>query len=351
MLRARAGDCGTFPADMNDHLYASASRDEVWLLSGEALVRITDRWEAGRAWTRVREDGFEIEATDDFGDAIDLRQRLEEPLSIDSETLARAATRELAGPARVRLLRHARAVVAGDLHDLRFQDTLIVSASGRSIVASSENLAEFGRFLEPPAAAAVEVGDYRSLPIEWADGSAAVLMHEAVGHPAERARRGVSWPEWLSVEDRPGGDHDDCGMPTRNSILTGPNAQLSWRRSSFRDVPLRRMAHLIVSASGVTALPPKDRLRLRLLSGGRYDPIDDTVTIGVVSAERLGRAGIEPIRPFTIRESRTTIAAAMAGECGASVSYPGVACFDQGQRVFVGSTACGLLTRPFGDFS
>jgi hypothetical protein len=29
--------------------------------------------------------------------------------------------------------------------------------------------------------------------------------------------------------------------------------------------------------------------------------------------------------------------------------YPGVACFDEGQRVFAGSSAPPLITRAFGD--
>ena len=109
---------------------------------------------------------------------------------------------------------------------------------------------------------------------------------------------------------------------------------------------MKRMCSVAVSG-GLTALLPEDRIRVRLLSGGRYDPLTDRVILGVAVAEQIRGAVSTPLAPFTIEENRLTIAHALQGECGREARYPGVICFDEGQRVHVPSRGCGLLTRPF----
>jgi hypothetical protein len=152
----------------------------------------------------------------------------------------------------------------------------------------------------------------RPVPLVWRNGSAAVLLHEAIGHASEHGAAPVPWPAWLSVD-----------------------APLMPRRATFRDVPLPRMTHLVARQTGAPFALPDERVDIELIAGGAYDPLTDLVTINVAASS----AGA-----FTIRRTRAQIAASLAGATGAPVRYPGVICSREGQELFVASHAPLIIT-------
>ena len=339
---------------VREHLYASTIRDEVWIAAGGDLTKVSERSEKGLAHTKHRAESVEIEATDSFAGFDAIEAEIESAIGSDVTPLVSDIAARTGRPLRIRIVRLARKVIADRVHDLRSEQLLVLSAgSSRSIVTRVDEVDGFRDLLETPEEPPIQLENYRSQFLEWSDGSAAVLMHEAVGHPAEQGRTDVTWPEWLSVSDRPSRlsprGIDDCGVRTRDSELTVPPVSLAWRRSSFRDAPLRRMSSISVAAHGVIALVPSERVRIRLISGGRYDGLSDMVTLGISAAELVTGRQVIPLSPFTIREKRATVARSLMGQCGPESAYPGVACFDEGQRLFVESRACAILTRPFAE--
>jgi hypothetical protein len=150
-----------------------------------------------------------------------------------------------------------------------------------------------------------------SLPIVWLNGSAAVLLHEAIGHAREHDAAEISWPSWLTVE-----------------------APLALRREAFRDVPLPRMTHLIAHQSEAPFAPPRERIDVQLVAGGGYDPVTDLVTIDIA----VSTAGA-----FTIQRRRSEIAASLIGAVGDPIRYPGVICSREGQQLYVASHAPVML--------
>jgi hypothetical protein len=152
------------------------------------------------------------------------------------------------------------------------------------------------------------------LPLVWQNGSAAVLLHEAIGHASEHGAAPVAWPSWLSVD-----------------------APLAQRRATFRDVPLSRMTHLVARQTDAPFALPDERIEVHLVAGGAYDPLTDVVTINVAASS----AGA-----FTIRRRRAKIAASLAGATGEPIRYPGVICSREGQELFVASHAPLIITDP-----
>jgi hypothetical protein len=146
----------------------------------------------------------------------------------------------------------------------------------------------------------------------WLNGSAAVLLHEAFGHASEHDAAPVAWPSWLSID-----------------------APLASRRETFRDIPLMRMTQLIARQRDAPFTLPHDRVEVQLIAGGAYDPITDIVTIDVA----VSSAG-----SFTIRRSRTEIAASLAGASGEPIRYPGVICSREGQELYVASHAPVMIS-------
>jgi len=149
------------------------------------------------------------------------------------------------------------------------------------------------------------------LPIVWRNGSAAVLLHEAIGHAREHGAAEISWPAWLTVE-----------------------APLALRRETFRDVPLPRMTHLIARQSGAPFAPPRERIDIQLVAGGGYDPVTDVVTIEIA---------VSSVGAFTMQRTRSEIAASLAGAVGEPIRYPGVICSREGQQLYVASHAPVML--------
>lgn len=172
-------------------------------------------------------------------------------------------------------------------------------------------------------------------PLVWRHGSAAVLLHEAVGHAAEHNAPRIAWPEWLTVHDEPSFALDDDGNEARIAdLMREPPSCM--RRESFRDVPLRRMTNVVARQHGAPFELPRGFVEIHLVAGGSYDPLTDMVTIDVA----VSSAGA-----FTWRRRRAEIAESIVGATGEPLSYPGVICSREGQELAVGSFAPVMITR------
>jgi len=191
------------------------------------------------------------------------------------------------------------------------ETTMTIAIGGLSVVTTPADAPVDSALLRTLAEAKPTTSIF-SLPIVWQNGSAAVLLHEAIGHANEHGAAPVSWPAWLSV-----------------------NAPLVTRRETFRDAPLPRMKHLLARQTGAPFAPPSQYIEVQLIAGGAYDPVTDVVTINVA----VSSAG-----PFTIRRTRAQIAAALAGAAGEPIRYPGVICSREGQELYVASHAPLMIT-------
>ena len=206
--------------------------------------------------------------------------------------------------------------------------TMTITIGGVSIVG--RDAAVLRRALEIPRSV-----DRTDLPIVWRDGSAAVLLHEAVGHAAEHDAASVKWPSWLRVNDVPKCAFDDVGnVAKRANLMTEPPHCM--RRESFRDVPLRRMTNVVVRQSRAPFALSKKSIDVHLIAGGAYDPLTDVVTIHVA----VSSAGA-----FTFRRTRAEVAKSLVGAKGAPIVYPGVICSREGQELAVGSAAPVMVTE------
>ncbi|HSY48729.1 MAG TPA: hypothetical protein VLC46_07960 [Thermoanaerobaculia bacterium] len=273
--------------------FAIASRDELWLRG--ALVE--SRLMHGQA----RQRGQTIEASD----ARDERLIRACDQAIDDAGAIVAALRD----ARVRVV-----VRATREHDAETVETTITIAIGGVSVVTTPADALHDHELLRTLAESRPAAKIASLPIVWQNGSAAVLLHEAVGHASEHGARPVPWPSWLSVE-----------------------VPLVSRRETFRDVPLPRMTHLVARQRGAPFAMPDERIEVQLIAGGAYDPVTDVVTIDVA---------VSTSGSFTIQQTRSRIAASLSGAAGEPIRYPGVICSREGQELFVASYAPLMITDP-----
>jgi hypothetical protein len=147
-------------------------------------------------------------------------------------------------------------------------------------------------------------------PLLWKNGTAAVLLHEAFGHPVEHGQPPIDWPSWLRV---------DLGLRER--------------RATFRDVPLTRMSHVHVSQVNAPFVSPANAVEIELVEGGSYDPLTGIVTLQIA------------VPRFELRATRREIAQSLAGAQGAPIRYPGVVCSREGQELVVPSSAPVMVTR------
>jgi hypothetical protein len=243
------------------------------------------------------------------GNAIDAADRCDKILMRDCDAAlasARAAVdmfREARVRTRVRATREDGGQSVGT--------TITIGLSGLSVVTTPEDAQQDYALLKD-LAGSKPVMPAGHLPILWQNGSAAVLLHEAIGHAAEHGAAEIGWPPWLSVD-----------------------APIALRRESFRDVPLPRMTHLIARQSGAPFALPHERIEVQLISGGAYDPLTGVVTINVA----VSSAGA-----FTIKRTRAQIAASLAGAFGEPIRYPGVICSREGQELYVPSYAPLMLS-------
>lgn len=273
--------------------FAIASRDELWLRGKMTESRLMH----GQARQR--------------GECIDATDARDESLAdaCDDATNAARAVLEALHEAQVRM--RVRATREDGTEAV--ETTLTIAIGAVSVVTTpADAMADYE--LLRSLVAIKRVASLRPLPIVWQNGSAAVLLHEAIGHASEQGRESIGWPQWLSVD-----------------------APLAIRRETFRDVPMPRMRYLVATQKGAPFALPEKRIDVHLIAGGAYDPVTDVVTIDVV----LSSAG-----PFTIRRTRSEIAASLAGATGNPVRYPGVICSREGQKLYVASHAPLLVTGP-----
>jgi hypothetical protein len=261
-------------------IFAIAARDELWA-GGR---RIESRLTHGIA----RQDGNEITATDDADPAL---------LAACDEAMARAHELAQAHDARVRVTATHEGV----------ETIFIITRDGVSVVTTPEHLRDDVALLQKPIGQPPTANGQ----LVWHNGSAAVLLHEAIGHAAEHDAPPVDWPSWLHID-----------------------APLAMRRESFSDVPLLRMTHLRAWAENAPFAMPQERVDIHLVAGGAYDPLTDVVTLHVA------------VPRMTIRATRAQIARALRGASGPPLRYPGVICSREGQELYVRSFAPVMVTDP-----
>ncbi|HYR27041.1 MAG TPA: hypothetical protein VEU30_01160 [Thermoanaerobaculia bacterium] len=185
--------------------------------------------------------------------------------------------------------------------------TMTIRRGARSIVTDAEHAA--ADMLEcGSSAAAFNATAEPPHSILWKNGTAAVLLHEAFGHPAEHGQPDIEWPSWL---------HIDLGLRKR--------------RATFRDVPLTRMSHVRVTQTNAPFEVPPDAIEVTFVDGGAYDPLTEIVTL------RIG--------DFEFRATRSEIARSLIGATGDPIRYPGVVCSREGQELVVPSFAPVMVTR------
>src|SRR5262249_44437411 len=216
-----------------------------------------------------------------------------------------------------------RCVVTATHED--FEVTIAVTIGGVSVVSTLESLARDYALLKSSKPGTRDPG--RGTALVWRNGSAAVLLHEAIGHASEHGHAALSWPPWLRVRD--------AARDGRVANLLAGDPPAAMRRESFRDVPLRRMSNVIVEQHGAPFELTGGGIDIHLVAGGAYEPLTEIVTINVA---------VSDIGPFTIRAPRRTIARSIVGAQGNPIRYPGVICSRQGQELYVGSHAPVIVT-------
>lgn len=301
-----------------------------------AMVRCDELWVRGALREERRGEGEAVESPD----GIAARNRIEDvPLRTALRQSCSAAMDSL--HAAISGLRDARirAVVTASTDGL--ESTVTVTIGSVSIVTTPANLpadnAALRQLLAPRATAPPPA---RPLPIVWWNGSAAVLLHEAVGHAAEHGHPPAAFPSWLGVRDV-----DRGGL---SADLLSSEVPVASRRESFRHVPLRRMTSLIATQDGAPFRMPDERIEVHLVAGGAYEPLTQTVTIDVAVADLVTSGGSARIPRFAIRASREAVARSIAGAAGDPIRYPGVICSREGQELFVASHAPVMITEGLG---
>jgi len=291
-------------------LYAIAARDELWSHG----ILLESRLEHGEA----RQEGDVIEARDALDPAL--------LAACDEEMVRLRAALADVGDARVRAV--ARAASDGER-----SASLSITMRGVSIVTTPAAAARDAAMLRALVAREPEGELPEPMPIVWRNGSAAVLLHEAVGHAVECGSGAAALKAaWLRVEDV-------SPLGTANLFTESPRAL---RRTSFRDVPQRRMTSLVATQQGAPFDVPERHVEVHLVAGGSYDALTEAVTIQVAVAN----LGPTRLAPFTIHTTRERVLQAMRGASGEPVRYPGVVCSREGQELVVGSFAPVMVTDP-----
>lgn len=258
------------------------------------------------------------------------------PADVGVRVLTRATVVSTVGP----LLRSSLQVIT-------------LSTGGISIVATPESLTiDLGYLREFGGRPTKERADPGSLPIAWQNGSAAVLFHESIGHPAERGRFPAGIPSWLEIDDAPSSgdlvsfEFDDTGAPIALKTLTDRTKPSALRRWSHRDGPTRRMTNLLARGSGSRmAELPKTRIDVLLVAAGYWDPQTDMLGVHVAAADLVDGPHRLPIEPFDYTARREELFPLLAGWFGEITRHPGVMCGDEGVSMPVGSAAVGVLTE------
>ena len=296
--------------------FAIATRDELWLRG-----RLVER---RLAHGQAIEDERGIRAVDS-GDA---------SLIAACDAAMDELRAHIVPDARMRL------VVQASSEDLTA--TIVVTLAGLSVVTTPQHISHDVALLRA-ASASVPIGHFdedrkpvadcrpptswddtppRDIPLLWKHGSAAVLLHEAIGHPLEHGQAPSGMPSWLTVD-----------VPLR------------LRRASFKDVPLVRMTSVVAQQTNAPFALPEQRIEIALVGGGAYDPLTELVTVRIAAAQLVDGDDIRALAPFTLHESRADMVRAITGASGESLRYPGVICSREGQELVVGSHAPLMLTE------
>lgn len=292
-----------------------------------------------------------IERRQAHGSAEFAGARLEAIDSVDEELVP--AAERLALSARAALLENmtgltsARFVVsvrrAG--HSRRDEVLFELTRGGHSLVTTPAHLSVDALLLRELPTEDLE-GVPHALPhaFVWRNGSAAVLLHEAIGHAAECGAPAIKWPEWLRVRDVPPFPIDDCGDATAQADLTMGEPPQTMRRETFRDAPLPRMSGVRVECEAAQFTAAEQRVEVHLVGGGTYDSVRDEIALRISAASIVEGPRRRPLRPFVFTAQRAEVVQAMRGAMGFPVRYPGVICSREGQDVYVESAAPDVLT-------
>ncbi|HUO83521.1 MAG TPA: hypothetical protein VM534_00270 [Thermoanaerobaculia bacterium] len=354
------------PADPSfpPHLFAQATREEVWSLRNGEFRCTREHREAGFSVTGP--DG-RLFATSDPAAPLPERwdvtdeemHELQDAFESAPTPIPDQAARWLSdSSASIRIRRTAR---------------LIASAAGRHLSSNAEQIAieierpgqplmivtdaahlqdDLFRLIDLAAERALTPLSERPLPLLWKEGSGSVLLHEAAGHAVLSGDLRPQFPEWLVIDDDPRHEGigrteiDDCGETPGQARLSAGERPAAWRRETFRDTPLRRMTTLIGHQQDAPFDLPDDRIEVLLIGGGDYDFLRDRITIRISAAFLVKADGSIPLAPFVLRIPAGRIANVIIGARGEPRRYPGVLCSDEGQRVGVGSLCCEILTTP-----
>ena len=308
-----------------DHTFSIVTRDALW----RDGAMIEERLSSGIAEQR----GNRITATD----------ALDASLARVCDARFDEIRRAVPSTGRVRAVAFARRVSSIHGDDEFSSAALTITTGGASIVTTPDHLAADmeGERASRPQSPVDPPGDV-NLPLVWRNGSASVLLHEAIGPAAEEGAPPLRWPDWLHVRDEPQFRLDDAGRIARTSdLLHDPPA--AFRRATFKDVAIRRMTRVVVDAGAPFEMPDV-YLEVHLASGGVYDPLTDEVAVTIARAFRVEDRRRESLRPFVIRASREHVRAALRGANGVLARYPGVVCSTDGQKLIVECFAPEMLT-------
>lgn len=275
--------------------YAVATLEELWV-AGHRLERRLSYGEA-------QQQGDEIVATSRRDDAL---------VAICEDRMS-GALAQCSAPNRRIVVEATTEVVTV---------TIVLREQGCSVVTDLEHFAVDLALLQSVAGTPAVRNVPRDVAaLVWRNGSGAVLLHEAIGHPREHGQPEIAWPAWLETDVR-----------------------FAQRRASFRDRPLWRMESLTAHQRGAPMSLPDRRIEVLLVDGGHYEPLTGTVRMRVAAADLIEGAEVARLAPFTVMSTRDKIAAELCGAEGESVRYPGVICSREGQEVVVPSAAPTLLT-------
>ncbi len=328
------------------HWFACEIEESVFLPGAKTPVESKRDRGFARAFGSINE-GFEIEASSEPVDDESgvLGRSLPPPRAPDLSRLPDNIT--------ARVLARSSISTGGDDVHIETISAIGLSAGEFRVIASPESLEADARFVADLARrehrqATVEEG----LPIAWFNGSGAVLLHEAIGHPAERSLFVEDLPDWLQVDDDPNAgslvrlQYDDTGRQIGLSMMSHREPPAAIRRWSHRDVPMRRLTNLVSRGSGdpLSALP-STRIDVLLVGHGHWDSRSDEVAVRVAAADLVDGTHRTAVAPFVFRAPRLALPSMLAGWFGELTRHPGVLCGEEGVTLPVGSTSVGLLTR------
>ena len=322
------------------HLFATAMIEHVRPGTGSPMEPSL-RMEYGQALTTAAADGtFLIEGSDS------LDQRLTIALSDEAKDYLASVERQGlsdAAEADIRFITRRRAIFTRNAETLDEQSFAIVSSRSLRGVVAIADAAAFASFLAQRDAESPRRCSDRLLPLLFTRGSATVLLHEAIGHPAESGEF-VPWPSWLHVIDAPPSAIDDLGNPTAAIDLLRETPK-TWRRFHWRDAPLRRMSNLQIEASEINADRPEHYIEVVLVDEGSWDALTGIITLAITLAYEVKGGEKFRIEPFRIALAVNALPRSIAAIGRPSFDYPGVICALAGQTLRVSGSAPDILLQ------